>query len=552
MAIMARKRLLYYSMKPHLAPTRRSVIILLFGRVRLGWLLVTFWLFTPQLVFGTDREWIGTTNTTWSTTTNWNGGVVPGNTDNAVFDNTFNTSNQPNLGAIATAGGLWMKASVGQNVTISGLTLTLNGTSINGTAGLGILMDSADAFNLTISAPLKLNAAQTWRNNSGSLLTIGTGGVNTNNKAFTIDGSGNTTISGIVSSGGAITKTGSGTLTFSGVNTYTGTTTVSAGILNIQSAAGLGATSAGTTVSSGATLQLQSGITVGAEALTISGTGATGQNGALVNVSGTNNYGGLVTLGAATTISSDSGTLNLTNAGTITGATFGLTLTGAGNGTVSSIIGTTTGALTKNGTGTWTLSGANTYTGATTVNGGTLLVNGSTAANSNVSVNNSGTTLGGTGTINGAVTVGNGAKLLGGTGSAASGTLTLSNSLTLNTGSIIELALGATSGAHSTITRSGIGLWTFDAHQAFTFINLGVVPGTTYTNIITGLGSDPGESNWAITNAGWSGSFSYASGNISVDIVAVPEPATWIAGALALGAVGWTQRRRFSRALKRA
>src|SRR5205085_7342286 len=110
------------------------------------------------------------------------------------------------------------------------------------------------------------------------------------------------------------------------------------------------------------------------EALTISGTGAAGQNGALVNVSGTNNFGGLLTLGAAATISSDSGTLNLTNTGTITGATFGLTLTGAGDGNISSIIGTTSGTLTKAGTGTWTLSGVNTYTGSTTVNAGTLKV----------------------------------------------------------------------------------------------------------------------------------------------------------------------------------
>src|SRR4029079_8027669 len=139
-----------------------------------------------------------------------------------------------------------------------------------------------------------------------------------------------------------------------------------------QSATGLGTTGSGTTVSNGATLQLQGGITVGAEALTISGTGAGGQTGALVNVSGTNNYGGLLTLTAATTLSSDSGTLNLTNVGTITGLTFGLTLTGSGNGSVSSIIGTTSGTLTKNGTGTWTLFGANTYTGATTINGGVL------------------------------------------------------------------------------------------------------------------------------------------------------------------------------------
>jgi fibronectin-binding autotransporter adhesin len=538
-------------MKRHLSLTRRSAIIRLFGRVRLEWLLVTFWLFTPPLAFGTDRHWTGATNNTWGTNTNWDTGPPGGTSDNAVFNSTF--TNQPNLAATATAGGLWMTGNVGQNVTISGSTLTLQGNTINGTAGLGILMDNANAFTLTIDATLKLGAAQTWTNSSGNLLTIGTGGLDLNNKALTINGSGNTTISGVVSGVGAagtITKAGSGTLILIGSNTYKGAMTVSAGILNIQDGAALGSTANGTTVSSGATLQLQGGITVGAEALSLSGTGATGQNGALVNVSGTNSYGGLLTLAAATTISSDSGTLNLKNTGTITGATFGLTLTGAGNGTVSSIIGTTTGTLTKNGTGTWTLSGTNTYTGATTVNAGTLLVNGNnSAATGAISVNGGGTTLGGTGTIGGAVTVGSGAILLGGTGSGASGTLTLANNLTLNLGSIIELALGA-SGAHSTLARTG-GTWSFNAIQAFIFTNLGAQPGN-YTNIITGLGSDPGsESGWTITNTGWIGNFTYSSGDISLNVVAVPEPSTWIAGALALGAVGWTQRRRFSRALRR-
>ena len=88
-----------------------------------------------------------------------------------------------------------------------------------------------------------------------------------------------------------------------------------------------------------------------------------------------NSYGGLVTLGAASTISSDSGTLSLTNAGTITGATFALTLTGAGNGSIASIIGTTTGTLTKSGTGTWTLTGASTYTGKSFIQNGTLEIN---------------------------------------------------------------------------------------------------------------------------------------------------------------------------------
>jgi outer membrane autotransporter protein len=201
---------------------------------------------------------------------------------------------------------------------------------------------------------------------------------------------------------GGFTKSGLGTLILSGTNTYTGLTSVIAGILNIQNGSALGATTSGTTISSGATLQLQGGISVGNEALTISGTGAAGQNGALVNVSGTNNYGGLLTLLGDSTISSDAGTLNLTNTGTITGAGFGLTLAGAGDGTISSIIGTGTGTLTKNGGGTWTLSGSNTYTGATTVNGGSLIVDGS--INSALTLVNAGGLLGGNGTLNGDLT----------------------------------------------------------------------------------------------------------------------------------------------------
>src|SRR4029077_9472559 len=97
---------------------------------------------------------------------------------------------------------------------------------------------------------------------------------------------------------------------------------ISSGILNIENATALGSTAGGTTVSDRATLQIQGGITVGAEALTLSGV-----FGKLENISGTNNYGGLLTLGTAnggfsptgSQISSDAGTLNLTNTGTITG-----------------------------------------------------------------------------------------------------------------------------------------------------------------------------------------------------------------------------------------
>jgi len=434
------------------------------------------------------------------------------------------------------------------DITMGAEALTISG--VGETTATGALENVSGTNNY--GGLLHLGAATTISSDAGTLNLTNTGTITGPLFGLTLTGAGDGSIASIIgTTSGTLTKTGTGTWTLSGANTYTGATTISGGILDIQSNTALGTTAGNTTVSSGATLQIQGDITVGtAEALTISGIGASGATGALENVSGTNNYGGLVTLGAASTISSDAGTLNLTNTGTITGATRGLTLTGAGNGSISSIIGTTTGTLTKSGTGNWTLSGANTYTGATQVNGGTLLVNGSTASGSAVSVTNSGSTLGGTGTINGTVAVNSGAYILGGTGAVASGTLTLNNSLTLNSGSIIELAFGG-SFAHSTLARTGSGTWTFQSNQAFNFIDLGATTGF-YNNIITGLAANPGsEGSWTIMNAGWTGTFSYdGTGDIDLTVTSVPEPSTWVGGALAFAALVFTQRRRFVRSRK--
>src|SRR4051812_33192613 len=144
-------------------------------------------LFQP-LAMATDKSWTGGTSTQWSTNGNWTGNA-PAAGDNAVFNSTF--TNQPNLTGNASAGGNWMTGSIGQNVTVSASsgTLTLNGNTVNGTSGIGILIDNSNAFTLTISAAVKVGGAQSWTNNSGNLFTL-SGSLDLNNKALAINGTG--------------------------------------------------------------------------------------------------------------------------------------------------------------------------------------------------------------------------------------------------------------------------------------------------------------------------------------------------------------------------
>src|SRR5205809_832079 len=540
-------------------------------------------IFVLVLAFFLPERSAHAANRTWSNTgTDFNagaswGGTAPGAADVAVFSSAAIT--QPNLSASLTIKELNFSAttSSGYDITSSSTSIKLTLTNTGTGAGGAINAANTSGTN-TIDAPIVLGAAagqtQTFTQANGGTLVVNGIISSTNSVTLSLAGAGIITLAGantynggttlasgttlrinnatalgtgtFTINGGTIDNTTAGTITLSNNNaqtwngdfTFTGTQSLNMG----TGAIALGTTAAGTTVASGATLQLQGGITTLSEALTISGTGASGQNGALVNVSGTNNYAGLLTLGAATTISSDSGTLNLTNTGTITGATFGLTLTGAGTGSVSSIIGTTTGSLTKSGSGTCTLSGVNTYTGATTINAGTLSVTGSLASGSAVTVNNSGSTLEGTGTIFGSASIASsGAILEAGTGSTGQ-TLTMRGAVTMGAGSIIQLALGA-SGAHSTLAIGAGGSIAFQALQKINILDVGVTPGSTYSGIITGIGSNPGtESGWTINNQSWAYNFTYDASNggeINLTVTALPEPGTWVAAACAGLAITW-------------
>ena len=101
--------------------------------------------------------------------------------------------------------------------------------------------------------------------------------------SVTVSGSSNYTLQGPskISGTTGLTKTGNGTLALNTTNDYSGLVNITGGTLVAGTTTALGATNSGTVVSPGGTLDL-SAKNLGAEAMTISGSGATG-NGAIVN-----------------------------------------------------------------------------------------------------------------------------------------------------------------------------------------------------------------------------------------------------------------------------
>ncbi|RXK55527.1 PEP-CTERM sorting domain-containing protein [Oleiharenicola lentus] len=385
------------------------------------------------------------------------GGTLRTGASNNLSNNTFTVfagtldlnGFNDTIGALNLGGGA---AGTSATVSTGAGTLTLGG-NVTYTA-------TNNPDGATISGNLNLGSAnRTFTVNNSTAadpdLTV-SATITGANRNLTVNGAGNTLISGDIATGsGTLTKQAAGTLTLSGANSYTGLTTVSGGVLNIQHSSALGTTASGTTVASGAALQLEGGIAVGAEALTLSGTGI-GGTGALLNAAGANSLAGNITLNANTTIGSAAGTLNL--AGGISGNTRTLTVTGDGDTTIGGAITTTTGGLIKNGAGTLTLAGSNTYTGATTVNTGTLLLGASDAiSNSSALTVASGATF----DLNGfsdavASLAGAGTVLLEGSGSLT----TVGNASTTFSGVL---------SGDGTFTKQGTGILTLDNTTDFDF-----------------------------------------------------------------------------------
>jgi autotransporter-associated beta strand protein len=262
----------------------------------------------------------------------------------------------------------------GKTETLGGATaLTLGAATTTVAGDTATVSDTASGGSLILSGNVTYNSGSAGFHNGTA--TIGANlDLNGGDRTFTINDSDqtltDTVVSGQISNGGVV-KAGTGRLVLSGNNSFAGAVTLNAsgGTLRVDHANALGTTAAGTTVGSGAALELN-GVSIGAEALSLAGTGISA-GGALRNLAGNNIYGGAITLTAATRINSDSGTLNLSSGTAIT-SSFGLAFGGAGNITLSDAFApsATPGQIvTKDGTGTLTLANAgNAYTGGTTIN----------------------------------------------------------------------------------------------------------------------------------------------------------------------------------------
>lgn len=291
---------------------------------------------------------------------------------------TYYWDNSPGLAGFGTAIGSWSTPTdpalnspvgTGWSTSSTGAAATVIGTVTTTTADIANFGSATALAAGTISVGTVSSGNIGFGTGANGIVLSG-GTINLSAAPSITVGNGNTTqyIGTVLAGAGtSMTKAGNGTLVLSGANTYTGRTVISAGRLFIHSIKAVGgvANGVGQPLLADATIAI--GSTTAAGNLTYLGTGDTTDR--AINLAGTT--------GGAILDHSGTGLWKFTSPFTATGnGAKTLTLQGLTSGTgeiAGAIVNSTSNtALTKLGSGTWTLSGPNSYTGPTTVNGGML------------------------------------------------------------------------------------------------------------------------------------------------------------------------------------
>ena len=329
---------------------------------------------------------------------------------------------------VMSGAGSFTKVGSG-TLTLSGPNTYTGGTNINvGTVALGandVLADTG-AINVaggSLAMSTYSDTVGAINLSSGSI--SGTSGVLTGSGYDVTNATGTTTISAILAGTANLVKSGAGTLVLGNANTYTGTTTINGGVVSISMDSNLGQVpgsintaalvfNSGTlNTSSTFTLNANRGIALlgsgtidvdGSSALTyngiMSGSGSFAKTGAgtlILGASNTNtgittvfagtldvkgalvNTADLVVAAGASYIVDRAAALNtITGSGTVVLAT-NLSLGGGNTNFAFDGSFTGSGTLTKVGSGSMTLNGANTYSGNTVLNASQLILGNANA-----------------------------------------------------------------------------------------------------------------------------------------------------------------------------
>ena len=449
----------------------------------------------------------------------------PNNTGNYTLtlgsnnsNSTFNGAIQDSVGTLALVkNGTGTLTLGGANTFSGGLTLnngTLNLNNVSG-AGVGTLTVNGGSMDMT--------SAFTAMDNN---LQLNGGVVNISNEFMAVNGTINVTGDATINTGGEVVYfagafSGNGTLNL----TSSYVPTFESSFANFTGTVNLGASSMD--------FRLFGGFYGSAAATFNLGTGKSTLDAGKIYYNDTIALGGL-----------DGGTQTAITGSATTGLTFGYSIGGNNQdsnfaGVISDGSGSPT-FVTKVGSGTLTLSGANTYTGATTISAGTLLVDGSITSATSV---NAGATLGGNGSISAAVS--SAGTISPGAGGTA-GTLQITN-LTLNNNSSLNFILNtpnaaAGTGGNSLIATtdttlgSGVALNIAAGSQ----FGVGVYHLISFSDAINNLTD---LNTWKITGpAGYTYMLSDPAGMLNLNVTAVPEPAA--VGLLLLGGTGALLQRR--------
>ena len=332
-----------------------------------------------------------------------NSTISMGNVSGAILDlNNFSE----------TVGGLSGGGSAGGNVTLGTGELTLGGNNASVTYS-GVISGSGGITKVGIGSQT-LAGVNTYLGtttvSAGTLIFTGDtsqlGGNIIDDSALVFDQTSDSAFSNIISGSGAVIQSGSATLTLSGINTYTGTTTILSGTLTFAAdTSGLGGN-----IVDDAVLVFNE-VSNSAFNQDISGSGVVNKIGSATLVfTGSNTYSGTTMIdagtlqaGAVNTFSPNSvismadvsgAILDLnsfdqaiaglsgggSSGGNVTLGSGELTVGGNNTSSIYAGIISGSGGITKQGTGSFTLTGRNTYAGDTTVSQGELIFTSDTSA----------------------------------------------------------------------------------------------------------------------------------------------------------------------------